>query len=78
MDKKIKKLLGVTRLGIVGAVIAPLLGWLLSGLTGFKHYLNHATAQVIVWVIVGLLVGNAIQVALDMVNKREDGKDDRR
>ncbi len=76
MDKKIKKVLGVTRLGIVGALVAPLLGWAVSGLNSFKHYLNNATAQVLVWVIVGLLVGNIVQVALGTANKHEDGGDD--
>ena len=76
MDKKIKKVLGVTRLGIIGALVAPLLGWVLSGWNSFKYYLNHETAQVIVWVIVGLLVGNVIQVALGMTSKRDAGRDD--
>ena len=76
MDKKIKQVLGVTRLGIVGALIAPLLGWVVSGLNSFKHYLNHETTQVIVWVVVGLLVGYVIQVVLGMAGKRDDGRDD--
>ena len=79
MNDDIKRVMGVTRCGIVGALVGPLLGWVLSGLNDLGYYLRQSTEKVFVWAIVGLFVGNVIQVVLeklDVIGKRERGKGD--
>lgn len=79
MNNNIKRVMGVTRCGIVGALVGPLLGWALSGLNDLGYYVRNATEKVVIWAIVGLLVGNVVQVILeklDVIGKRGCGKDD--
>ena len=78
MNNDIKRVLGVTRCGIVGALVGPLLGWVLSGLNDLGYYFRHETEKVIIWVVIGLLVGNVVQVVLeklDVISKQGCGKD---
>ncbi len=75
----VKRATGVTRLGIVGGITAPLLGWALSGWNNLEYYLKNQTVQVLVWVVIGFLFGNIAQLVLeklDVIGKREHGKDD--
>jgi len=79
MNKDVKRVMNVTYCGVVGACLGPLLGWVLSGLNDLKYYLTHSVEQVVVWAIIGLFVGNVIQVVLeklDVIGKRGGGKDD--
>ena len=72
-------------IGIIGALAGPWIGWVLSGLcpVGFDRFLQNYPEKVVVYAIIGFLVGivaGALLLTLDNINQREkedDGKTNR-
>ena len=66
----------VFALGIVCALLGPLVGWQVTGLCpgGFDLFLQHYPAKAVVWVVIGFGVGfvaGALLSTLDFIKQRD-------
>lgn len=67
----LKKLLGTTTIGIIGAILMPCIGWILSGWNKFSTYIENSPEKVVIWAIVGCAIGNIISVVLEKLDGKE-------
>lgn len=69
-------------MGVMCALLGPAVGWALSGLCPgrFELFLRHYPEKVIVWCVIGFVVGiavGALLTTLDVINQREKEEEEK-